>query len=158
MAKKKNKPHLGLGVKGRPFYSDPNVMQIEIDKYFNEVCQPAYARDDNGNIFKDNHGIPIVVEHNPPTVSGLAIHLGFEDRRSLCTYKGNDVFAPVIKKAISRIEANVEKMLMLKERPAGVIFWLKAHGWKEDNNETSENGDGILPDLIKESMRMQKDG
>lgn len=75
----------------------------------------------------------------PPTVAGLALWLGFEDRRSLYDYKERPSFSHTIKKAILRIEDYAEKQLLSGEGSStGAIFWLKNHGWK-DKTEVDHN-------------------
>ena len=66
----------------------------------------------------------------PPTVSGLALALGFEDRRSIYDYKDRPEFSHTIKRAILRIEEYAETALLNGEGSAtGAIFWMKNHGW-----------------------------
>lgn len=68
----------------------------------------------------------------PPTVAGLALWLGFEDRQSIYDYKDRPAFSCTIKKAIMRIEEFAETQLLLGEGSStGAIFWLKNHGWKD---------------------------
>jgi len=81
----------------------------------------------------------------PPTICGLALHLGFEDRQSIRDYIArNDAFSCIIKKAISRIEARHEERL---DQPqcTGSIFWLKNRGWsdKREHEHTGKNGNPL---------------
>lgn len=77
--------------------------------------------------FERRHGVAV-----PPTVAGLALWLGFEDRQSIYDYKDRPAFSCTIKKAIMRIEEFAETQLLSGEGSStGAIFWLKNHGWKD---------------------------
>lgn len=66
----------------------------------------------------------------PPTISGLALHLGFEDRQSIYDYKERPKFSHIIKKALLLIEDYAESVLLGEEGvKTGAIFWLKNHKW-----------------------------
>ena len=80
-----------------------------------------------------------VREPEPPTVTGLALYLGFASVQSLEDYakRGPD-FSAVIKRAKLRVQHRYEKNLH-GEKPTGSIFALKNMGWK-DNNFMGEDG------------------
>ena len=95
---------------GRPLkFQTAEQLEKAIDRYFDER----------------------VDELNPPTVAGMALFLGFDDRRSLYKYGERPDFFHTIKKAISRIEAYAEAQLYIGKNTTGAIFWLKNHGWKD---------------------------
>lgn len=72
------------------------------------------------------------LSHTPPTISGLALALGFEDRQSIYDYKEREDFSCVIKKAIAMIEDYAEQRCLSGEGSAtGAIFWLKNHKWTD---------------------------
>ena len=122
--------------RGRPaLYDTPEQMQVKIDEYF-DTCRPTQLLDDKGKPIYDLTGNPIL-EQNPPTVTGLALFLGFCDRQSLNDYAAKDeAFSFTIKKAKSRIESGAEKDLFRKAKPTGAIFWLKCMGkWKDEESE-----------------------
>ena len=61
-----------------------------------------------------------------PTITGLALYLGFADRSSLYNYEKHEEFSYTIKRAITTIEELYEGQLMNgRGNTAGVIFWLK---------------------------------
>jgi hypothetical protein len=64
-----------------------------------------------------------------PTWTGLAIHLGFESRKSLHDYGQKPGFSYSVKKALVRIERRYEEAMM--KQPAGAIFALKNFGWTD---------------------------
>jgi hypothetical protein len=74
----------------------------------------------------------------PPTVTGLALHLGFADKSSLYDYKKKDEFSHPIKRAISRIEKYHEIAIAHGDKCTGNIFALKNFGWK-DKSEVDHN-------------------
>lgn len=96
---------------GRPLiYETQEELQERIDAYFEDRKQ----------------------QHIPPTVSGLALWLGFVDRRSLYDYKAREEFSLIIKKAIGRIEDYAEQVILTSGSSAtGAIFWLKNHRWTD---------------------------
>jgi len=115
---------------GRPaFFDTPEQLQEAIDKYF-ETCKPTVL-EVNGKPVLDKSGQP-VIELNPPTVSGLALFLGFSCRQNLYRYGEREAFCDTIKKAIARIENFAEHQLLTNQKPTGAIFWLKNHGWKAE--------------------------
>lgn len=125
---------------GRPLkFKSPGELQAGIDSYFDEMCQTVVIKDEEGRALMDKRGRP-VVEVNPPTVSGLARHLGFMDRQSMYDYKGREEFSCTIKETILRIEEFAEKQLFVGNS-TGAIFWLKNKGWK-DKTETDLTSKG----------------
>jgi hypothetical protein len=95
-----------------PKYKTPEEMQVKIDSYFADESQTH-------------------------TISGLALYLGFCDRQSLRDYSltnsDSDKFSCIIKAAISKIGSNMEAALQKSAgQVAGPIFWLKNHGWNDE--------------------------
>jgi hypothetical protein len=87
------------------------------------------------------------INKEPYTMTGLALSLGFLDRKSLidyCDYTDEDdvAFLHSIKRAKMICEQNVEKGLLSgKYNPTGAIFNLKNnYGWK-DKQEIEQNGE-----------------
>jgi len=71
-----------------------------------------------------------------PTVSGLALELGFCSRQSLHDYEKDERFSYLIKKARLSIELYWENRLA-GNVPTGAIFWLKNHAGYTDKQEIS---------------------
>jgi hypothetical protein len=121
-------------------YTDPALMQDKIDEYF--------------RIDK------------VPTVPGLAYHLGFCDKKSLCDYEAKEVFQYSIKRAKLRIETFNAKQLHEKQgNVSGVIFTLKNMGWKDQqdidlnmdfNTISEESTIMICNELIKRGNNEKK--
>jgi hypothetical protein len=126
-APKGNKNAVGNNGGREPFYTDPNVMQAKVDEYF--------ETGDKKMIY-DQFGIPH--EIRVITVTGLALYLGFNTRKSLLDYAGKVEFVNVIKKAVSRVELMYESNLQTGQ-PTGSIFALKNMGWR-DKQELDHSG------------------
>lgn len=117
--------------RGSAFYETPEQMEAAIEEYF-LTCRPTPVLDRNGNQIMDARGQPVMKDH-PPTVSGLALFLGFSCRMSIYDYeKTSPEFASVIGRARLEIESFHERLLSTKDKCTGSIFWLKNHGWIDE--------------------------
>jgi len=126
---------MGIGdIKGgRPrMYDDPDVMDKQIIKYFEE-CE---------------------AKEHVPTTAGLAVFLGFCDRRSLYDYSTNVRFTLVIKKAISKIE-DIHERRLSSGAPVGSIFWLKNHQW-QDKTEIKIDANEEAAAILAKRLDKQK--
>lgn len=79
-----------------------------------------------------------------PTISGLALYLGFVDRQSMYDYKDRPAFSDIIKSAMARIEAKHEENIYTTGA-AGSIFWLKNRGWTDQQQIQHSGGINIKP-------------
>jgi hypothetical protein len=79
-------------------------------------------------------------EPQPPTLSGLAFHLGFDSLQTFEAYEKNGLFATVLKRARLKIEAEYEKMLH-QQPVTGAIFALKSLGWLEKSTDNAPVND-----------------
>lgn len=70
-------------------------------------------------------------EFQPPTITGLTLHLGFCDKSTLYDYSKNKVFTHYIKGAITRIEQYHEETTAQGDKCTGNIFILKNMGWHD---------------------------
>lgn len=83
-------------------------------------------------------------EPEPPTLAGLALHLGFDSLKSFDDCEQNDNLGPILKRARLRVEAEYEKKLH-QSAPTGAIFALKNFGWNErDMNKNIPTGTIIV--------------
>ena len=112
-------------LKASALYKTPAEMQKKIDQYFEER----------------------ISQERPPTISGLALFLGFADRQSIYDYKEKDQFACTIKKAVTRIEDFCEEQLITGRGGSGAIFWAKNHGWS-DKQEVQHSSDPEKPVMV----------
>ncbi len=110
-----------------PLFETVEQIEKKIQEYL-DSCQPYMIGDK--------------VILNPPTVTGLALFLGFAQRKSLLDYKGKDEFCNTIKRAVTCIEAAYEQRLS-ENNPTGAIFALKNMGWS-DKQEIDQTNKGEI--------------
>lgn len=115
-----------------PYYNTAEEMQEIIDAYFEE-CKGRVFEDENGVILRDKNGIPIILDARPPTITGLALALGFTSRRALLNYQEKEEFVHTITRAKARVEQYAEERLFDKDGANGAKFSLANNfeGWKE---------------------------
>ena len=118
---------------GRPLkYRSAKQMQKVIDEYF-KSCEPKPLLDEKGKVLTDKKGNPVFLPAPPPTVTGLALALGFTNRQSLLNYQERDEFFDTITRAKARVEQYAEERLFDKDGANGAKFSLANNfsGWKE---------------------------
>lgn len=119
--------------RGRPkAYTEVEVMQQKIDKYFNDCDR----------------------KNEPYTVTGLCLALDI-CRDTLSEYMKKDEFSDTIKKAKLKVENYLEKRLINDNSTTGIIFNLKNNfGWK-DKQEVEHSGEVNNPfkNLSTEELR-----
>lgn len=131
-----------------PKFKTAKDLKKKIDNYFKK-CQPKYVKD-KGKVLLTTKGTPII-EWNPPTITGLALHLGFVSRQSVYDYeKRNDEFSYTIKKARLKCENWTEKGLLSGTiPPASGIFILKNYGWRDTFGIANSEGGDLFGEWIK---------
>ncbi len=87
------------------------------------------------------------LDKDKPTVTGLALFLGFESRQSFYKYEQDGEFSYTIKKARLRIESIYEQNLH-SGNPTGSIFALKNFGWSDKTEIDHTVNIPQLPDII----------
>lgn len=114
-----------------PFYNTKEEMQEKIDAYFKECKGKLLTIDDI--VVRDKNGIPVVIDAKPPTITGLALALGFNSRQALLNYQAKDEFNDTITRAKAKVEQYAEERLFDKEGANGAKFALANNfsGWKE---------------------------
>lgn len=121
-----------MKVVGRPpKYTDIEEFEQKIDEYF-ESRKGEVARDENGNIvFNKYGGICYIKEPRPPTITGLALYLGFNSKQTFYNYGEKKRFMESVNRARMRIEEYAEEQLYSREGQRGAEFNLKYNfGWK----------------------------
>jgi hypothetical protein len=103
-----------------PIFSDPQKLQNLIDIYFMKCEDPE----------KPEH----------PTITGLALALGFCSRGTIYEYEKVAEFSDIIKTAMLKVENGYEKSVMDARNAAGPIFVLKNMGWKDKQEQEFSGG------------------
>nr|UWG16074.1 MAG: Putative bacteriophage terminase small subunit [Bacteriophage sp.] len=116
-------------------------MQKAIDAYF-EKCEGEPLIID-GEQQRDKYGVPIFINVKPPTITGLALALGFTGRQALLDYQVRPEFADTVTRAKARCEEYAEMRLYDKDGANGAKFSLGCNfGWREVN-ETKLTTDAV---------------
>lgn len=109
-----NKFALGITTNGQPpKYESADEMIAKIDAYFESLL------DDEKEEYKKR-----------PTITGLALYLGFCSRQSMYDYVKKEDFSYIIKRSQQIVAMSYEEMLLTKVS-AGAIFALKNMGWDD---------------------------
>ena len=133
-APKGNKFALGLSTSGQPpVYKNVEEITVNINKYFDSLM------DDEGEEYKKR-----------PTITGLALFLGFASRQSLYDYLDQEEYSYIIKRAQQVVAMSYEEAL-LSRASTGAIFALKNMGWKDESKivQTNLNSTELNEDEIK---------
>jgi hypothetical protein len=148
-----------------PKYKDPSELTVLIDKYFESCWEEDWREEYIGESKQkqwvqkfDHEGKPIMKLKERPTVTGLALALGFTTRHSLINYQNKDDFAPIIEQAKLMVEHYYENGGAKGEiHPATTIFALKNFGWTDviqiKGNDTSER---LTPEEIAAQIDVAK--
>ena len=110
------------------------AMQEAINAYFKE-CEGELFIGDDGCVVRDKYGVPIIINAKPPTITGLALALGFTGRQALIDYQGRPEFADTVTRAKARCEEYAESRLYDKDGANGAKF---SFGW---NSGEERRGD-----------------
>lgn len=124
-----------------PKYKTKEEIQEKIDQYFEDCKGKPFIDPATGQVLRDKYGYPVMVNVHIPTVTGLALSLGFTNRVSLLNYQGRKEFKDTIEKAKTRIEAYVEERLFDKDGSNGARFSLQNNfkGWDADKPKPEES-------------------
>lgn len=122
-----------------PKYKNSAEMQEKIDAYFAD-CEGELLQDANGVPVLDKYGNEIYLHQRPPTVTGLALALGFASRKSLLEYQGKQEFVNTITRAKAQCEKYSEERLFDRDGTNGAQFSLRFNfGWDTKEEKTEEN-------------------
>lgn len=122
-----------------PKYKNKEEIEGLIEDYFKK-CEGEILKDDEGNTVYDKYGYPVIINRKPPTVTGLALALGFNSRQALLNYQARKEFNDTITRAKSYIEEYVERRLFDKDGVQGAKFSLinNFKGWSEKSKDDTE--------------------
>lgn len=131
-----------------PKFESPAEMQKKVDAYF-KSCEGEIAEDpETGRPMVDKRGNVVYIGRRPPTVTGLALALGFLTRKSLLDYEvKNDRYMVILKRAKTRIEMYAEERLYDRDGCMGARFNL-AHNfdrWDEGPRGVGADIEDLTP-------------
>jgi len=118
-----------------PLFQNEEELEDKIKEYFIHI-KGEYHYETKTSLNKktnEEREIDVIVwdrDEEPPTITGLALFLGFCSRQSFYDYESNDGFSYAIKRARMRIENAYEKCLY-NDKPIGAIFALKNMSWRD---------------------------
>jgi len=113
---------------GRPrIYDSVEELEKMCDSYFMQEVMIEVANKFGPSDFIGSGKFEPIAK---PTVTGLALHLGFADKTTLYEYRDRPDFSYPIKRALTRIEQYHEQALD-SNSVAGRIFALKNMGWRD---------------------------
>ena len=133
-----------------PRYKTVEEMQAVIDQYF-EDCKGEPIIGDDGQPILDKYGQPFIINAHPPTVTGLALALGFTSRQALLNYQAKKAFVDTVLRAKARIEAYAEERLFDRDGQRGAEFSLKYNfRWVDEKKQDEDEGHGVaeLPAVL----------
>ena len=132
-----------------PTYKVQKEMQDKIDEYF-EICKGNPYTDINGDIVFNKYDKPVIIDSKVPTITGLALHLGFNGRKSLMDYSGKPEFVNTITRAKAKCEEYAESRLYDRDGSRGAEFSLRCNfGWNIKSENDINGNNGILDNLSK---------
>lgn len=91
------------------------LVKMDLEK----SCEGEILKDKEGQPIFDKYGQPVIVGAKPPTITGLALALGFATRKSLLEYEGKKEFVNTIARAKSRVEQYAEERLFDRDGANG---------------------------------------
>ena len=101
---------------------------------------------DDGEPLRDKNGEVILLGAKPPTVTGLALALGFTSRQALLNYQAKKDFVDTVTRAKSYCEEYAESRLYDRDGAKGAEFSLKYNfKWAQ---EEKKDGDGFAVGVV----------
>ena len=116
-----------------PAYKSKKELEEKIEAYFRE-CEGVPFFDENGYPMRTNKGCILYEKApKPPTITGLALALGFTSRQALLNYQAKKEFFDTITRAKSRVEEYAETRLYDRDGVNGAKFNLANNfrGWRD---------------------------
>lgn len=131
-----------------PKYKCKEEIEGLIENYFKE-CEGKPYLDDEGNAITDKDGKIVLTASKPPTVTGLALALGFNSRQGLLNYQGKQEFNYTITRAKAYIEEYAERRLFDRDGVNGAKFSLinNFKGWSDKPASTTDSMEDMLKNM-----------
>lgn len=139
-----------------PKYKNKEEIEEKIEQYFKE-CEGEPLLDDDGEQVVNKYGYPCYIKApKPPTVTGLALAIGFSTRQGLLNYQGKKEFLDTITRAKSKVEEYAESRLFDRDGSNGAQFSLRNNfkGWNGEQDKSDDVGALLknmqtLADIVK---------
>jgi hypothetical protein len=113
-----------------PLYDSKEKLSQKIDEYFESREIEFYKNEDGEPIM--SKGAPMIKSLNAPSVTGLALYLGYASRQSIYDNEKNEQFSYIIKRARAKVEEWVYQASMSGTIKDSVgIFILKQFGYSD---------------------------
>lgn len=147
-----------------PFYTSVEDLQQKIDGYF-EYIKGETQEVVKGSKYNECKGAHVDIKETifvrppeRPTITGLALFLGFTSRQAIMNYEEKPEFVDAIKTAKLRIEAAYEQAIF-NGNAAGPIFALKNFGWtdKQEIDQNSKHSGEISIRWVEPELRHSED-
>ena len=143
-----------MAVKGTfvaaPKFNTKEDAQKMVDLYFKE-CEGEALTDENGKaVYTSKGDVVYIRQPKPPTVTGLALALGFAARKELLTYRGPRDIMEVIERAKSRVEEYMERQLFEQDSFKWARLGLEKDFGMRFDEEEEQGGKVIIVDDIPE--------
>lgn len=123
-----------------PKYKNVEEIEDKIEQYF-AICDGEPLLDNEGKPVVNKYGYPCWIKPpKPPTVTGLALALGFTTRLSLLNYQGKKEFMNTITRAKTKIEEYAESRLFDRDGSNGAQFSLRNNfkGWNGEQEKSQD--------------------
>lgn len=128
----------------KPKYNESAELEKKINDYFT-ACDGTPLYDENGKPFLDKKGNPVYINKRPPTVTGLALALGFTSRKMLLEYQEKPEFCNAITCAKARVEQYAEERLFDMDGTKGAQFTLRCNfGWSDKDDTSGDNAPVVI--------------
>jgi hypothetical protein len=127
----------------KPPFKSVKELNRRVDAYFAHIA--GEYEEQETTVKKDTKTKKVYTrEAEPPTLTGMALYVGFNSRQDFETHESKGRFSVALKRARLRIETEYEKKL--HSQPAtGAIFALKSMGWNEKpDKEATDTHSGVL--------------
>ena len=123
-----------------PKYKNVEEIEEKIEQYF-AICEGEPLLDNEGKPVVNKYGYPCWIKPpKPPTVTGLALALGFTTRLSLLNYQDKKEFMNTITRAKTKIEEYAESRLFDRDGSNGAQFSLRNNfkGWNGEQEKSQD--------------------
>ena len=123
-----------------PKYKSVEEIEDKIEQYF-AICEGEPLLDNEGKPVVNKYGYPCWIKPpKPPTVTGLALALGFTTRLSLLNYQDKKEFMNTITRAKTKIEEYAESRLFDRDGSNGAQFSLRNNfkGWNGEQEKSQD--------------------